>query len=86
MNNLPLQAHDEMPPLPEVEELQEPKPRNQFHEQMLKQANEPAKSQRLWTEQSKPIEPCRGYDCPDNTIEVIYVRVSVPKRRNRMPY
>jgi len=55
-------------PLPEVEELQEPKPRNQFHAQILAQANEPPVSHKHWPTQSRPVEPCRGYDWPGNTI------------------
>ena len=55
-------------PLPEVEELQEPKPRNQWHEQLLTQANQPPVNQKHW-----PTEPCRAYerdsyDWPANAI------------------
>jgi hypothetical protein len=55
-------------PLPEVEELQEPKPRNQFHAQILDQANQPPVAHKFWETQSRPVEPCRGYDWPDNAI------------------
>lgn len=55
-------------PLPEVEELEQPKPRNQFHAQILAQANQPPVSQKNWETQSRPVEPCRGYEWPGNAI------------------
>lgn len=48
-------------PLIEVKEIDH-KPVNQWHERLLRQANEPPVSQRLWNETSRPVEPCRGYD------------------------
>jgi len=60
MNNLPL---------PEVEHLENPKPVNQFHAQILAQANEPPVSQKHWPTQSQArVEPCRGYDWPSNEV------------------
>jgi len=56
-------------PLPEVEELHSPKPRNQWHEQLLVQANQPPLSHQLWPTKSQArVEPCRGYDWPDNEV------------------
>lgn len=52
--------------MPEVEHLENPKPVNQFHEQILAQANEPPVSQKHWPTQ--PVEPFRGYEWPDNAI------------------
>jgi len=55
--------NDDLPPLPEVEELESPKPRNQWHQQILAQANEPPVSHKHWPTQSQAIvEPRRGYD------------------------
>jgi hypothetical protein len=68
MNNLPLHAHDELPPLPEVEHLENPKPVNQWHAQILAQANQAPVAQKFWETQSRLVEPCRGYDWPDNAI------------------
>lgn len=55
-------------PLPEVEELQEPKPRNQWHAQLLEQAGQPPIDHKFWHTQSRPVEPCRGYDWPESAI------------------
>lgn len=56
-------------PLPEVEHLENPKPVNQFHAQMLRKTDQPPVSHRNWQAQSQAIvEPCRGYDWPDNAI------------------
>jgi len=58
-------------PLPEVEELQEPKPRNQWHQQILAQANQSPVAHKFWDTQSRPVEQCRGYEpigYPDNAI------------------
>ena len=44
-------------PLPEVEEIST-EPRNQWHEQLLVQANQPPVSHKRW-----PTEPCRAYEC-----------------------
>jgi hypothetical protein len=43
----------------------EPKPRNQWHAQLLAQANQMPTSEKLW---NQPVEPCRGYeyDWPEN--------------------
>lgn len=55
-------------PLPEVEEI-EAEPRNQWHEQLLVQAGQPPVSHKHWPTQSQAIvEPCRGYDWPDNEV------------------
>jgi hypothetical protein len=54
-------------PLPEVEEI-ETEPRNQWHQRLLEQANQPPVSNKHW-----PTEPCRAYerdsyDWPSNAI------------------
>jgi hypothetical protein len=54
--------------LPEAEELEPPKPRNQFHAQILAQANQAPIAHKFWETQSRPVEPCRGYYWPDNAI------------------
>jgi len=59
MNNLPL---------PEVEHLENPKPVNQFHAQILEQANSPATHKHWPTQSQARVEPCRGYDWPGNAI------------------
>jgi hypothetical protein len=51
-------------PLPEVEELEQPKLINQFHKQILSQANQAPVAHKFWGTQSRPVEPCRGYDWP----------------------
>jgi len=54
-------------PLPEVEELHSPKPRNQWHEQLLIQAGQPPVSHKHWPTQSQArVEPCRGYEFSKN--------------------
>lgn len=52
-------------PLPEVEEISE-QPINQWHAQLLAQADNPPISHRNWESQSKPVSPCRLYDWPEN--------------------
>lgn len=55
-------------PMPEVDELESPKPRNQWHQQILAQANQAPVAPKFWDTQSRPVEPCRGYDWPENEI------------------
>jgi hypothetical protein len=73
MNNLPLQAHDDRADLklPEVEHLENPMPINQFHANILRETDESPATHRNWQTQSRPVEPCRGYEpigYPDNAI------------------
>jgi len=55
MNNLPL---------PEVEEIEQP--RNQWHAQLIKQANSMPVSQKLWP--TAPDKQSQVYDWPENAI------------------
>jgi len=41
-------------------------PRNQWHAQLREQLDDEPVSQKIWPQ--KPVEPCRGYDWPENAI------------------
>ena len=59
-------------PLPEVEEI-ETGPRNQWHRDLLRQANENPVSHRNWETQAQAkSEPCHGYefDCSGQNLNV----------------
>lgn len=58
MNNLPL-------PVPDMEKIEEGF-RNQWHRQLLEQAEKQPATEKHWPTQ--PVEQCRGYDWPDNAI------------------